>query len=93
LTQEIGYGADIVGSLNILSNIYFNEKDYVNCLNSAREAIATDTTDANVTTNLYANMVRGRHISEQSPGDAGVFRQVPQAHRYPLFDRVRTGDG
>jgi hypothetical protein len=40
LTQEIGYGADIVGSLNILSNIYFNEKDYVNCLNSAREAIA-----------------------------------------------------
>jgi len=77
LTQEIGYGADIVGSLNILSNIYFNEKDYVNCLNSAREAIATDTTDANVTTNLYANMVR-----------AGIFLNNHQ-ETLEYFDKYR----
>ena len=58
LTKESGYPADIAGSLNILSNIYFNEKDYHKCRQSAREAINIDTTDANVTTNLYANMVR-----------------------------------
>ncbi|MDD4777497.1 MAG: sensor histidine kinase [Fermentimonas sp.] len=58
LTKEIGYDTHVAGSLNILSNIYFKEKDYVNCMKSAREAIETDTTDANVTSNLYANMVR-----------------------------------
>ena len=58
LTQENGYPAHIAGSLNILSNIYFNEKDYHNCRQSAWEAIRIDTTDANVTSNLYANMVR-----------------------------------
>lgn len=58
LTKETGYHSHIAGSLNILSNIYFNEEDYENCLQSAREAIEADTTDANVTTNLYANMVR-----------------------------------
>src|SRR5690606_8056957 len=58
LTQESGYPAHIAGSLNILSNIHFNEKDYQNCRQSAREAIRIDTTDANVTSNLYANMVR-----------------------------------
>lgn len=58
LTEESGYPAHIAGSLNILSNIYFNEKDYPNCRQSAWEAIRIDTTDANVTSNLYANMVR-----------------------------------
>lgn len=58
LTKETGYQSHIAGSLNILSNIYFNEKDYVKCLQSAREALEADTTDANVTSNLYANMVR-----------------------------------
>lgn len=58
LTKEIGYQSYIAGSLNILSNIYFNEKEYEKCLDAAREAIMADTTDANVTSNLYANMVR-----------------------------------
>lgn len=58
LSKETGYKADIVGSLNILSNSYFNEGDYANSRLSAMEAIETDTTDANVTSNLYANMVR-----------------------------------
>ena len=58
LTQENGYPAHVAGSLNILSNIHFNEKDYLNCRQTAREAIRIDTTDANVTSNLYANMVR-----------------------------------
>ncbi|WP_294070167.1 hypothetical protein, partial [Proteiniphilum sp. UBA1028] len=57
LTRETGYRSDFAGSLNILSNIYFNEKDYENCLKAAKEAIEADTTDANVATNLYANMV------------------------------------
>ena len=58
LTKEIGYQSYIAGSLNILSNIYYNEKEYEKCLEAAREAIMADTTDANVTSNLYANMVR-----------------------------------
>ncbi len=58
LTEETGYPAHVAGSLNILSNIYFNEKDYHNCRKTAFEAICMDTTDANVTSNLYANMVR-----------------------------------
>lgn len=58
LTEENGYPAHVAGSLNILSNIHFNEKDYLNCRQTAREAIRIDTTDANVTSNLYANMVR-----------------------------------
>lgn len=67
LTKEIGYNTYIAGSLNILSNVYFNEKDYTKCLESAKEAIVADTTDANVTSNLYANMVR-----------AGLFLNNPQ---------------
>ncbi len=58
LTQVSGYPAHVAGSLNILSNIYFNEKDFHNCRLTAREAIRIDTTDASVTSNLYANMVR-----------------------------------
>jgi len=78
LTKETGYQAQISGSLNILSNIYFNEKDYENCLQTAREAIETDTTDANVTTNLYANMVR-----------AGIFlHHTDEALFY--FDKYRA---
>lgn len=77
LTREIGYDTQIAGSLNILSNIYFNEKDYINCLKSAREAIKADTTDANVTSNLYANMVR-----------AGVFLNNQQ-ETLLYFDKYR----
>lgn len=58
LTKEIGYQSYIAGSLNILSNIYYNEKEYEKCVEAAREAIKADTTDTNVTSNLYANMVR-----------------------------------
>lgn len=49
------YPAHIAGSLNILSNIYFYEKDYPHCRQSAWEAIRIDTTDANVTSNLHLN--------------------------------------
>lgn len=77
LTKETDYKANIAGSLNILSNIYFNEKDYANCLKSAREAIEVDTTDANVTSNLYANMVR-----------AGIFLNHQQ-EALLYFDKYR----
>lgn len=78
LTRETGYRSDFAGSLNILSNIYFNEKDYENCLKAAKEAIEADTTDANVATNLYANMVR-----------AGIFlNHKEEALHY--FDKYRA---
>ena len=78
ITKELGYKSDIAGSLNILSNIYFNEKDYAGSLKAAREAIENDTTDANVTSNLYANMVR-----------AGIFSNNPKETLF-YFDKYRN---
>lgn len=78
LSKETGYRADIAGSLNILSNSYFNEGDYAASRQSALQAIETDTTDASVTSNLYANMVR-----------AGIFLHThDEALHY--FDKYRA---
>lgn len=58
IAKELGFPADISGVLNTLSNIYFHQGRYAECEKTALEAIATDTSDINIFSNLAANVVR-----------------------------------
>ncbi len=58
LAEELEFPADIAAMLNTLSNIYFHQARYRECEETALKAIATDTTDMNIFSNLAANVVR-----------------------------------
>lgn len=58
LAKELNFPSDIAAMLNTLSNIYFHQGRYRECEETALEAIATDTTDINIFSNLAANVVR-----------------------------------
>ena len=58
LAEELEFPADIAAMLNTLSNIYFHQGRYRECEETALKAIATDTTDINIFSNLAANVVR-----------------------------------
>lgn len=65
LAEEIDFPADIAAMLNTLSNIYFHQSRYRECEETALKAIATDTTDINIYSNLAANVVRaGIHLGD-----------------------------
>jgi len=58
LAEELGYPGNIAAMQNSLSNIYFHQGRYTECKEYALKAIATDTTDLNVYSNMAANIVR-----------------------------------
>ena len=58
LAEELEFPADIAAMLNTLSNIYFHQARYRESEETALKAIATDTTDMNIFSNLAANVVR-----------------------------------
>ncbi len=65
LAEELEFPSDIAGMLNTLSNIYFHQARYLECEETALKAIATDTTDMNIFSNLAANVVRaGIHLGD-----------------------------
>lgn len=65
LAEELEFPADIAAMLNTLSNIYFHQARYRECEQTALKAIATDTTDMNIFSNLAANVVRaGIHLGD-----------------------------
>jgi len=65
LAEELEFPADIAAMLNTLSNIYFHQARYRECEETALKAIATDTTDMNIFSNLAANVVRaGIHLGD-----------------------------
>ena len=65
LAEELEFPADIAAMLNTLSNIYFHQARYRECEETALKAIATDTTDINIFSNLAANVVRaGIHLGD-----------------------------
>lgn len=65
LAEEIEFPGGIAAMLNTLSNIYFNQKRYLDCEQTALKAIAIDTTDMNIFSNLAANVVRaGIHLGD-----------------------------
>ena len=65
LAEELEFPADIAAMLNTLSNIYFHQARYRECEETALRAIATDTTDMNIFSNLAANVVRaGIHLGD-----------------------------
>lgn len=66
LAEEIEFPGGIAGMLNTLSNIYFNQKRYRECEETALKAISIDTTDLNIFSNLAANVVRaGIHLGNK----------------------------
>jgi len=66
LTEELGFPSDISAMLNTLSNIYFHQARYRECEATALKAIAIDTTDANIFSNLAANVIRaGIHLGDK----------------------------
>ena len=66
LTEELGFPSDIAAMLNTLSNIYFHQARYRECEATALKAIAIDTTDANIFSNLAANVIRaGIHLGDK----------------------------
>ena len=65
LAEELEFPSDIAGMLNTLSNIYFHQARYRECEETALKAIATDTSDMNIFSNLAANVVRaGIHLGD-----------------------------
>ena len=58
LAEELEFPSDIAAMLNTLSNIYFHQARYRESEETALKAIATDTTDMNIFSNLAANVVR-----------------------------------
>jgi signal transduction histidine kinase len=65
LAEELEFPSDIAGMLNTLSNIYFHQARYRECEETALKAIAIDTTDMNIFSNLAANVVRaGIHLGD-----------------------------
>ena len=65
LAEELEFPADIAAMLNTLSNVYFHQARYRECEETALKAIAIDTTDMNIFSNLAANVVRaGIHLGD-----------------------------
>lgn len=64
LNEEIGFPSFITGSLNTLSNVYWQQRNYQKCSQIALKAIEIDTTDSNVMSNLVANIVRANIFLE-----------------------------
>jgi len=65
LAEELEFPTDIAGMLNTLSNIYFHQARYRECEQTALKAIAIDTSDMNIFSNLAANVVRaGIHLGD-----------------------------
>ncbi len=65
LAEELEFPADIAAMLNTLSNIYFHQARYSECEETALKAIAIDTSDMNIFSNLAANVVRaGIHLGD-----------------------------
>ena len=65
LAEELEFPTNIAAMLNTLSNIYFHQARYRDCEQTALKAIATDTTDINIFSNLAANVVRaGIHLGD-----------------------------
>jgi two-component system, NarL family, sensor kinase len=65
LAEELEFPADIAAMLNTLSNIYFHQARYRECEETALKAIAIDTSDMNIFSNLAANVVRaGIHLGD-----------------------------
>jgi two-component system, NarL family, sensor kinase len=58
LAEELGYPGNIAAMLNTLSNIYFHMGRYDISKEYALKAIAIDTIDINVYSNMAANVVR-----------------------------------
>ena len=58
LAEEFGYPGNIAAMQNSLSNIYYHQGKYNECKAYALKAIATDTIDLNVYSNMVANVVR-----------------------------------
>jgi signal transduction histidine kinase len=65
LAEELEFPADIAAMLNTLSNVYFHQARYRECEKTALKAIAIDTSDMNIFSNLAANVVRaGIHLGD-----------------------------
>lgn len=65
LAKELGYPGNISGLMNSLSNIYYHQGRYEESMKYSLEAIAIDTTDMSVYTNLAANVIRnGIHLGD-----------------------------
>lgn len=79
LVRELDFPSDIAAMLNTLSNIYFHQGRYRESEETALQAIATDTTDINIFSNLAANVVRaGIHTgnSEKALYYFDKYRQI-----------------
>lgn len=57
--KELGFPLIIAQALNIVSNIYLHQGQYARSIELAMESLATDSTDINITRNVYANLTIG----------------------------------
>ena len=57
--KELGFPQTMAQALNIVSNIYFHQGQYARSIEVALESLATDSTDINITRNIYANLTIG----------------------------------
>lgn len=73
LAEELGYPGNIASLQNNLSNIYFHQGRYDESKEYALKAIATDTTDLNIYSNMAANVVRAGIETGDTPNALKYF--------------------
>lgn len=56
--KELGFPKPLAEALILLSNIHLRQKQYARAIEMATEALATDSTDINITGNVYANLIQ-----------------------------------
>ncbi|NGF55977.1 tetratricopeptide repeat protein [Parapedobacter sp. SGR-10] len=56
--KELGFPILIAEALNIISNIHFHQGRYARSVEAAMESLKTDSTDLNITMNVYANLAQ-----------------------------------
>lgn len=56
--KELGFPILIAEALNIISNIHFHQGRYAQSVEVAMESLKTDSTDLNITMNIFANLAQ-----------------------------------
>ena len=85
--QQLGFPALVAQSLVILSNVYLHLERYDQCIESALQVMAQDSTDTNIMRNVYANLIRANaHL-----GRPGLTDYYLERYR-TLLDTYATND-
>jgi two-component system, NarL family, sensor kinase len=91
ITRKMQFPGNIAGSLNMLSNIEFHSGNYELSRSYALEALEIDSSDMNINSNLYANIIRagislGDHKS-QTLEYLDIYRRVVDERAVAQFQQ------